>query len=326
MSRNLSNPVKKNTFLFVVLFFLVTLSDATAQIYYHNFGTTTISAHPYTVAPTTLNTHLSGSSWSNSLTTWTSTAGATGEALRLTTSTNATITLTFNVAANYQADVTSFNFWRQRSNFGPQNWSMSINGITVGNGTIDATGSAIGTTNVANPVSGLTGTVTVVISLSGSTGNGTLRLDDFTLNGSVTSNCAAPGITSFTPASGPQNTLVTINGSGFTTGSGTSSVKFNGIPATSFTVVSNTVIKAYVPAGNASGPISITTNGCEGFSTTNFTRISTTSVGNYSSDIYISELYDAQAGDGGVIELYNGTNATVDLTGYTIRRYGDIGG
>ncbi|WP_306566049.1 T9SS type B sorting domain-containing protein [Flavobacterium lindanitolerans] len=326
MSRNLSNPVKKNTFLFVVLFFLVTLSDATAQIYYHNFGTTTISAHPYTVAPTTLNTHLSGSSWSNSLTTWTSTAGATGEALRLTTSTNATITLTFNVAANYQADVTSFNFWRQRSNFGPQNWSMSINGITVGNGTIDATGSAIGTTNVANPVSGLTGTVTVVISLSGSTGNGTLRLDDFTLNGSVTSNCAAPAITSFTPASGPQNTLVTINGSGFTTGSGTSSVKFNGIPATSFTVVSNTVIKAYVPAGNASGPISITTNGCEGFSATNFTRISTTSVGNYSSDIYISELYDAQAGDGGVIELYNGTNATVDLTGYTIRRYGDIGG
>ncbi|MDQ7959960.1 T9SS type B sorting domain-containing protein [Flavobacterium lindanitolerans] len=325
MSRNLSNPVKKNTFLFVVLFFLVTLSDATAQIYYHNFGTTTISAHPYTVAPTTLNTHLSGSSWSNSLTAWTSTAGATGEALRLTTSTNTTITLTFNVAANYQVDVTSFNFWRQRSNFGPQNWSMSINGITVGNGTIDATGSAIGTTNVANPVSGLTGTVTVVISLSGSTGNGTFRLDDFTLNGSVISNCAAPTITSFTPASGPQNTLVTINGGGFTNGSGTSAVKFNGIPATSFTVVSNTVIKAYVPAGNASGPISITTNGCEGFSTANFTKISTTSVGNYSSDIYISELYDAQAGDGGVIELYNGTNATVDLTGYTIRRYGDIG-
>ncbi|PZQ91039.1 MAG: hypothetical protein DI548_02500 [Flavobacterium johnsoniae] len=326
MSRNLSNPVKKNILLFLVLFFLITLSDATAQIYYHNFGTTTISAHPYTVAPTTLNTNLSGSSWSNSLNTWTSTAGATGEALRLTTSTNATITLTFNVATNYQVNVTSFNFWRQRSNFGPQNWSMTINGINVGNGTIDATGAAIGATNVANTVSGLTGTVTVVISLSGSTGNGTFRLDDFTLNGSVTSNCVAPAITSFTPASGPQNTLVTINGSGFTNGSGTSAVKFNGIPATSFTVVSNTIIKAYVPAGNASGLISITTNGCEGFSTANFTKISTTSVGNYSSDIYISELYDAQAGDGGVIELYNGTNATVDLTGYTIRRYGDIGG
>ncbi len=326
MSKNFSNTVKKNTLLFLVLFFLMSISDTTAQIYYHNFGTATISAHPYTVAPTTLNTRLSGSSWSNSLNTWTSTAGATGEALRLTTSTNATITLTFNVAANFQANITSFDFWRQRSNFGPQNWSMTINGINVGNGTIDATGAAIGTTNVANTVSGLTGTVTVVISLTGSTGNGTFRLDDFTLNGSVTSNCTAPTITSFTPASGPQNTLVTINGNGFTNGSGTSAVTFNGIPATSFTVVSNTVIKAYVPAGNASGLISVTTNGCEGFSTGNFTKISTTSVGNYSSDIYISELYDAQVGDGGVIEIYNGTASTVNLAGYTIRRYGDIGG
>ncbi|WDO11518.1 T9SS type B sorting domain-containing protein [Flavobacterium sp. WW92] len=326
MSKNLSTSVKKNTFLFLTLFFLMAGSKASAQIYYHNFGTTAITAHPYTVAPTTLNTRLSGSSWSNSLNTWTSTTGATGEAIRLTTATAATITLTFNVAANFQAEITSFDFWRVRSNFGPQNWSMTINGINAGNGTIGTTGAALGTTNVANTISGLTGTVTVVISLSGATGNGTFRLDDFTLNGSVTSNCAAPTITSFSPTSGPQNTIVTINGNGFLAGTGTSAVKFNGIDATSFTVVSNTVIKAYVPAGNATGNISITTNGCEGFSSTGFTKLETSSIGNYSSDIYISELHDAQAGDGGVIEIYNGTASTVNLTGYTIRRYGDIGG
>jgi len=326
MSKNLSASVKKNTFLFLTLFFLMAGSKASAQIYYHNFGTTAITAHPYTVAPTTLNTRLSGSSWSNSLNTWTSTTGATGEAIRLTTATAATITLTFNVAANFQAEITSFDFWRVRSNFGPQNWSMTINGINAGSGTIGTTGAALGTTNVANTISGLTGTVNVVISLSGTTGNGTFRLDDFTLNGSVTSNCAAPTITSFSPTSGPQNTIVTINGNGFLAGTGTSAVKFNGIDATSFTVVSNTVIKAYVPAGNATGNISITTNGCEGFSSTAFTKLETSSIGNYSSDIYISELHDAQAGDGGVIEIYNGTASTVNLTGYTIRRYGDIGG
>lgn len=300
-------------------------TQAGAQIYSHNFGTTAITAHPYTVAPTVLNTHLSNSSWSNSLNSWTSTAGAAGEAIRLTSTGNATITLTFNVAANFQASITSFQFWRQRSNLGPQNWSIAINGINVGNGTTGTTGASIGNTPVTNAISGLTGTVTVVISLTGNTGNGTFRLDDFSLNGTVTSSCTGSTIASFTPVSGPQNTLVTISGSGFLSGSGTSSVKFNGITA-SFTVVSDTVIKAYVPAGNATGDISVITNGCEGFSAVHFTKVVSVATPNYSSDIYISEIYDAQAGDGGVIEIYNGTANAVNLSGYTIIRYGDVGG
>ncbi|UPT71107.1 MAG: T9SS type B sorting domain-containing protein [Flavobacterium sp. JAD_PAG50586_2] len=299
---------------------------AEAQIYYHNFGTTAISTHPYTVAPTTFDSHLSGSSWTNSVGAWTSNAGATGEAIRLTTAAPATITLTFNVAANYQVDITSFDFWTVRSALGPQNWTMTINGINVGSGTTAAVGAALGNTAVANAISGLTGTITVVISLSGQTGNGTYRLDDFTLFGTVTPNCTAATITSFSPTSGPQNTLVTINGSGFQAGSGTSAVNFNGIPATSFTVVSDTLIKAYIPAGNTSGNISVVTNGCEGFSAGSFTVIVTTPNIVYATDLYISEIYDAQAGSGGVIEIYNGTASTINLSGYSIVRYGNIGG
>lgn len=165
------------------------------QIYQHNFGTTTISAHPYTVVPVIFDANLNSSSWSNSTGAWTSFAGSAGQAISLSNSGGTpTITLTFNVAASYQMSVTQFNFWRQRSSTGAQNWSMTINGIAVGSGTVPTTGAAIGNTNVTNAVSNLTGTITVVISLSGASGAGTFRLDDFTLIGSVTPTVASPEI------------------------------------------------------------------------------------------------------------------------------------
>ena len=309
---------------FILMFFTTLATVGQTEIYHHNFGTAAFNSHPYTAAPVTLATHLSNSAWSNSLSAWTSTAGATGEAIRLTNNTAATVTLTFTVAPNYQLDVTSFSFWRQRSNFGAQNWNMTINGISVGNGTVGTTGMSTGNTNVSTPVIGLSGTITVVISLSGSTGNGTFRLDDFKLNGLVSSSCSGANISSFVPASGPQNTLVTINGTGFQSGTGTSAVNFNGIPAV-FNVLSDTQIKAYVPAGNFAGLLTVITNACEATAPQSFVAITSVVTPIYTNDIFISELYDAQAGDGGIIELYNGTAATVNLSGYTLKRYGDIG-
>jgi len=77
-----------------------------------------------------------------------------------------------------------------------------------------------------------------------------------------------PTISSFTPASGPVGTEVIITGANF---SGVSSVKFNGAPAATFVVDSQTQIRATVPAGATSGKISVTTGGGTAMSATNFT-------------------------------------------------------
>jgi len=313
--------------LILLLAFLFVIQPGSyAQVYQHDFGTTAISAHPYTVAPAIIDANLSGSSWSNSTSAWTSFAGSAGQAIAMAnTAGTPTITLTFTVAAGKQLSISSYNFWRQRSGTGAQAFAMSINGIPVGVGSITTSGAATGNIPVALPVVGLTGTVNVVLSLSGATGSGTVRIDDFTLNGTVTSNCIAPLITSIYPASGPTNTLVTITGAGFNLGSGTSAVNFNGQPSSGFTVVSDTQIKAIAPLNASTGTLTVTTNGCEGNAGT-FTVIhSDCPVATGPTDLFISEIYDADAGEGGAVELYNGTSSPIDLSIYSLARYADIG-
>ena len=174
---------------FLLIFFLSVSIITRSQVYMHDFGSTVISAHPYNSAPGILQSNLSGSSWTNSTASWTSYAGSAGEAIAIANSGgNPSITLTFNVAAGYNLNIASFDFWCQRSATGAQNWSMTINGITAGSGIIPTTGAAIGITNVANPVNNLSGTITVIISLSGASATGTFRIDDFTLNGMVVPN------------------------------------------------------------------------------------------------------------------------------------------
>ena len=62
-------------------------------------------------------------------------------------------------------------------------------------------------------------------------------------------------VTDFTPADGPAGTIVTIRGTGFVS---VSSVRFNGKPAR-FLRDSPTQIRAQVPLGATTGPISVTT-------------------------------------------------------------------
>lgn len=76
-----------------------------------------------------------------------------------------------------------------------------------------------------------------------------------------------PAISSFVPSEGPYGTEVTINGSNFT---GASQVKFNEAAAT-FTIVSETEIRATVPAADGSGKISVTTSGGTATSAEDFT-------------------------------------------------------
>lgn len=168
-------------------------------IYQNDFGTTAITTKPFVNTPVVFDANLSSSSWTTSAAAFGGFAGnggAPSQSLSLANSSGTpTMTLTFNVAAGYQLSVTQFDFWRVRSNTGAQNWSMTINGTNVGTGTIPTTGAMLGATNVSSSITGLTGTITVVITYSGATGTGTCRLDDFTLYGSVTSLCSAAATT-----------------------------------------------------------------------------------------------------------------------------------
>ncbi len=79
---------------------------------------------------------------------------------------------------------------------------------------------------------------------------------------------SAPSVGGFNPTSGSVGTSVMITGSNFT---GATTVAFNGMAASSFTVNSNTQITATVPSGASTGPISVTTGGGTGTSAANFT-------------------------------------------------------
>lgn len=149
---------------------------------------------------------------------------------------------------------------------------------------------------------------------------------NFDIQGNGITCTPSTTLSSITPASGPVGTVVTLNGSGFTTAT---SVSFSGVSA-SFTIVSNTVIEAIVPAITASGNIVIQDAGgcdllyssftliaednssCEGIATT--------------TDLIIYDLHDEYTGNGGFITIYNGTASTVDMVDYTLWRtsnYGD---
>ncbi|MDZ7286331.1 MAG: DNRLRE domain-containing protein [candidate division KSB1 bacterium] len=82
-----------------------------------------------------------------------------------------------------------------------------------------------------------------------------------------------PGITSFTPASGPVGTEVTISGNNF---SDVTQVIFNGQPAASFVIDSATQIRAIVPAGASTGRIVVSNGSSTATSNSDFVVTSPT--------------------------------------------------
>jgi hypothetical protein len=140
------------------------------------------------------------------------------------------------------------------SSFSP---ASGITGSTVTiNGTHFAPGASVKFGSLASPgitfVSGAqlharvpNGAIPGKISVSTPAGTGS----------SSTSFTPTLSITSFSPGGGPAGTVVTINGVGFNS---TSAVKFNGTTATTVNHVSSIQLKATVPAGTTTGPITVT--------------------------------------------------------------------
>ncbi len=108
--------------------------------------------------------------------------------------------------------------------------------------------------------------------------------DHFTVTASP-----APVIADFTPKRGSAGTKVTITGIHF---DNATAVQFNNVPA-AFTIVSSTVITATVPAGNASGFLTVTTPGGKATSRTRFTLTSAVwqAASTHSGDQALSVVY-----------------------------------
>jgi hypothetical protein len=86
------------------------------------------------------------------------------------------------------------------------------------------------------------------------------------VSGAAYAFITAPLVSSFSPAAGPVGASVTISGSGF---ADAVAVAFNGVPAV-FHVGSDALITAVVPAGAASGPITVTAAGGTGAGAASF--------------------------------------------------------
>ena len=128
-------------------------------------------------------------------------------------------------------------------------------------------------------------------------------------------------ITNATPLQGTNGTQVTINGTNFTA---SSTVSINGNPASSVTFIDANTLIASVANGTTSGPIEVTDSSC----TTTFGTFTELNDANSCSvmfsDIIISEVFDNNGGSLGYIEVFNGTGSPVNLSNYTIDRYGDL--
>ncbi len=129
----------------------------------------------------------------------------------------------------------------------------------------------------------------------------------------VLTGTGEPAIASFTPSSGAVGTVVTINGSNF---AGVTAVRFNGFESTTYTVDSLTKITATIPTTATTGLVTVATPRGTANSSANFIVVQ--------SPVLVSQVYGAGGNvgatyDSDYVELYNRSDAAVDLTGWSIQ-------
>ncbi len=167
------------------------------------------------------------------------------------------------------------------------------------------------------PIVGTGNNLNLEIEFDLDAGDEDIVIDHIEVYGISAPPCTPPTVNSFYPTVGPQNTHVTLTGSGFTNGTGTSQVTVNGLAATLLSVT-NTEIIFELPANAQSGDIEVTTNSCPVIAGS-FTLIEPSScVGFSATELIISEIYDAPTGSLSYIELFNGTANPINLAPYLL--------
>ncbi|MFQ5637814.1 MAG: IPT/TIG domain-containing protein [bacterium] len=130
--------------------------------------------------------------------------------------------------------------------------SVAFNGVSAAQFTVDSDTQIRATV----PSGATTGKISVT-----SAGGAATSASDFTI-------VLLPVVTVFSPSAGPVGSEVTLTGNHFT---GAASVAFNGVSAAQFTVDSDTQIRANVPSGASTGPISVHNDAGTGTSFSTFT-------------------------------------------------------
>ena len=157
--------------------------------------------------------------------------------------------------------------------FGPGSGVAGTQVVLQGSGLGDAT--AVSFNGTAATITNNTSTtqITAAVPAAATTGRITVSTRGGTAT-TATDFIVLPTITGFTPTSGPEGTVVTVTGTGL---GGITAVKFN---STAATLGSSTVTQftTTVPAGAATGPISVTTRDGSATSADSFTVVPATTV------------------------------------------------
>ncbi|HRP17944.1 MAG TPA: IPT/TIG domain-containing protein, partial [Ginsengibacter sp.] len=226
-----------------------------------------------------------------------------------------TLTVKGNTNGNRTDHFTAFIDWNQDGDFDDNGEYIQIGTITNSSGT----GSEFASVGITIPAGAQVGITKMRIVKNrnsdgltttprgcGRVQNG--QIEDYILN--IQDPNAT--ITKFTPTSGCIGATVTITGTNFNSAT---DVLFNGISASSFTIVSNTEISAVVPTGATTGKISVVTPSNAAISTNNFTVSPTTSVTSITGGGIVCGSTTLNASGSGTIYFQgtdpNGTNQTI---------------
>jgi IPT/TIG domain len=155
---------------------------------------------------------------------------------------------------------------------------------------------------------------TVLVGMAVSSDNNS-SLATSTIENVSLSSGTQPLVQTLSPSSGPVGTSVTINGVSFGATQGTSTVTFDGTPASSITSWSDTQIVATVPTTVQTGPVVVTVNSVASNSNVIFTAFNpvienvTPSAGQVYGQVTLNGYgFGPSQGSGGSVQ-FNGVNA-----------------